>query len=284
VSYDYEIKTTFTNPSDWNSVKVAVGAGPSLIINGQVTADGVAEGFTEAKINTNRAGRSFVGATGDGRVIIGTMASATLAEAAAACKELGLVNAMCLDGGGSVALSYEGRAIASGRNVNNALAFVSNAPASSAAAPNPPAGGGQSAAAGEQRMSVDGEEVTVRAYNIGGNNYFKLRDIAYILAGTQKQFAVDWDGAANAIALTTGAPYAPVGGELENDGAGSVTPIPTASKVLRDGSELALTAYNIAGSNYFKLRDIGEAFDFEIDWDSAANMIVIDTSAGYTAD
>jgi hypothetical protein len=122
------------------------------------------------------------------------------------------------------------------------------------------------------------------AYNIGGNNYFKLRDVAYILAGTQKQFAVDWDAAANAITLTAGAPYVPVGGELASDAAGNKTPTPTASRVLLDGREVSLAAYNIAGNNYFKLRDIGEVFDFEIDWNDETDTIVIDTSARYTAD
>ena len=40
VSYKVKIKTTFTNPSDWDDVVVGLGAGPSLIINGAVTAKG----------------------------------------------------------------------------------------------------------------------------------------------------------------------------------------------------------------------------------------------------
>ena len=38
----------------------------------------------------------------------------------------------------------------------------------------------------------------------------------------------------------------------------------------------------ISGNNYFKLRDIGQMFDFGVDWDSARNTIVIDTGKGYT--
>ena len=49
-----------------------------------------------------------------------------------------------------------------------------------------------------------------------------------------------------------------------------------------DGSEVQFTAYHIEGNNYFKLRDIGEAFDFGVDWDEAAATIRIDTSKGYT--
>ena len=33
---------------------------------------------------------------------------------------------------------------------------------------------------------VNGEAVSFQAYNIGDNNYFKLRDIAFVLSGTEK--------------------------------------------------------------------------------------------------
>ena len=42
---------------------------------------------------------------------------------------------------------------------------------------------------------VDGENVAFDAYNIADNNYFKLRDLAFTLSGTAKQFEVGWDGA-----------------------------------------------------------------------------------------
>jgi uncharacterized repeat protein (TIGR01451 family) len=45
---------------------------------------------------------------------------------------------------------------------------------------------------------------------------------------------------------------------------------------------MTFTAYNIEGNNYFRLRDIGEALDFGVTWDSAKNTVVIDTSKGYT--
>ena len=131
---------------------------------------------------------------------------------------------------------------------------------------------------------VDGKNVSFDAYNINDNNFFKLRDLAYILSGSEKQFEVEWDAANNAIKLTSGRAYTIVGGEMTGKGAGSKLPTPTASKILLDGKEITLTAYNIEDNNYFKLRDIGEAFDFEVDWDGANNTIVIDTGKGYTAD
>jgi len=132
------------------------------------------------------------------------------------------------------------------------------------------------------RVLVNGENVQFDAYNINGNNYFKLRDIAFVLNGTAKQFNVVWDGANNAISLTSGQQYTVVGGEMTGKGVGDKKPTPTNSKIIMDGKEVQFTAYNIEGNNYFKLRDIGAAFDFGVDWDGMNNTIVIDTSKGYT--
>lgn len=130
---------------------------------------------------------------------------------------------------------------------------------------------------------VNGEKTAFDAYEISGNNYFKLRDLAYVLSGTDKQFEIAWDGAANAISLTSGKAYTAVGGEMTSKGAGRQTAAPTSAKILLDGREVSFTAYEIGGNNYFKLRDVGEAFDFGVDWDEAAQTIKIDTSKGYTA-
>ena len=39
-------------------------------------------------------------------------------------------------------------------------------------------------------LSLDGKAVKIGAYNIAGSNYIKLRDIAQLLKGTDKEFAV----------------------------------------------------------------------------------------------
>lgn len=126
---------------------------------------------------------------------------------------------------------------------------------------------------------VNGVQVQFDAYNIDKNNYFKLRDLAFILSGTKAQFNVEWE---NAIAMTTGQPYTPVGGEMAAGSGINQIAKPTSSAVLLDGSPLNLTAYNINGNNYFKLRDIGKLFDFDVHWDSALQGVVIQPDAPYT--
>ncbi|MDR1064980.1 MAG: hypothetical protein LBL25_01250 [Oscillospiraceae bacterium] len=128
---------------------------------------------------------------------------------------------------------------------------------------------------------VNGKSVAFDAYTINETNYFKLRDLAYTLNGTAKQFDLGWDGANNAINLLSGKPYTPDGSEMSGKGVGDKAAAPTSSKIFLDGTEVRLAAYTIGESNYFKLKDVGQAFDFSLTWDGANNTIIIDTSRGY---
>ena len=132
------------------------------------------------------------------------------------------------------------------------------------------------------KVLVDGSAVAFDAYNINGNNYFKLRDLAMALNETNKPFEVVWDGKANAIRLIGNKKYTPVGGELSTGtGTTEVKAILTDSKIFLDGNEVSLTAYNIGGNNYFKLRDVAKAVNFGVTWDNATKTIGIDTSGSY---
>ena len=71
------------------------------------------------------------------------------------------------------------------------------------------------AAPSAQNFQVDGKAVKTEVYNIDGNNYFKLRDIAMLLKGTQSGFSVDYDAGAKMISISGGSDYMPVGGELD---------------------------------------------------------------------
>lgn len=133
------------------------------------------------------------------------------------------------------------------------------------------------------RVTINGKEVAFTAYNIGGNNYFKLRDIAAATNGTGKNFNVGWDGANNAISLTSKSSYNSVGGELTvNTSATAVEPQISNPKIFVDGKLTTFMAFNINDNNYIKLRDIGEVFDFAVDWNSATGTIEINTNRNYT--
>ena len=131
-----------------------------------------------------------------------------------------------------------------------------------------------------QKMRIDGFDAPTTAYNIDGNNYFKLRDIAYLLNATDAHFCVEYDARLNAIMITTG-PDAfydkPDGTEL--------SPLSAPKKVVQspqtlyiDGVKVTgVSAYNIDGSNFFKLRDLGEKLGFGVDYDASSNTILITT-------
>ncbi|MCL2402317.1 MAG: copper amine oxidase N-terminal domain-containing protein [Oscillospiraceae bacterium] len=124
---------------------------------------------------------------------------------------------------------------------------------------------------------VNGQNVAFQAYHIDGSNFFRLRDIAYVLNGTSAQFNVEWDAANSAILLQTRTPYTPVGGEMAGAAAGSVAATPTQAAVYLDGEPINLRAYHIDGNNFFMLRDLGEALGFDVDWDSQARAVLINT-------
>lgn len=134
------------------------------------------------------------------------------------------------------------------------------------------------------KVIVDGNEISFDAYTIEGNNYFKLRDLATVVSETEKEFEVTWDGEKNAINLISNKTYTLLGGEMTKGDGKPKTPVLNTSIIYKDGKELKLTAYTINGSNYFKLRDIAEAFDIGVTWDSNTKTIGIDTTTGYVVD
>ena len=109
----------------------------------------------------------------------------------------------------------------------------------------------------------------------GGNNYFKLRDVAMLLNGTLAQFSVGYDAASGTITVQTGAPYEPAGGELATGTDRSDTCKASTQLLTIDGSAPAVTAYNIGGNNFFKLRELGEALNFSVDYDEATRTMVV---------
>lgn len=130
-----------------------------------------------------------------------------------------------------------------------------------------------------QNLTVDGKAVRCEKYNVDGYNYFKLRDLAYLLNGTGSRFSVEWDAAANLVRVTSGAAYTPDGSELKPGADKSATAVPSTQSIVINGKKIAITAYNIGGNNYFKLRDLGSALGFSVGYDEGTRTATV-TSAG----
>ena len=56
------------------------------------------------------------------------------------------------------------------------------------------------------------------------------------------------------------------------------------NRILVDGQEVRLTAYNINGNNYVMLRDVGKTVGFEVYWDGDAKCVQIESEKPYTGE
>lgn len=135
-----------------------------------------------------------------------------------------------------------------------------------------------------QTVLVDGKEVNFDAYLIDGSNYFKLRDIAYVLSGSPAQFSVNYDAQKCQMLAKKGRTYAAVGGELALGSDKSSSCAPSEWKLTVDGVVAEATAYTLGGNNYFKLRDMGRIFNFGVVWNGVIGTVEISPDESYAAE
>lgn len=131
------------------------------------------------------------------------------------------------------------------------------------------------------KIYLDGERVSIAAYEINGNNYFKIRDVAAILSGTNAQFDVTWDPATGNITLTDDKAYTKTGDELYAIPSTNQTAEDSTAPLYRDGERVNYTGYNVNDNNYYKLRDIAEDFDFGVTWEAETQSVYIETDEEY---
>lgn len=126
------------------------------------------------------------------------------------------------------------------------------------------------------QVYINGDLTEFEAYTINDYTYFKLRDVAYALNGTAKQFSVHWNNTEQSIELTKDSSYLALGTEMIK---GIIYPTQnatlTTSKIYVDGKQANLQAYTINNNTYFKLRDLAGALNFEVDWDAETSAIKI---------
>ena len=70
-----------------------------------------------------------------------------------------------------------------------------------------------------------------------------------------------------------------IGATLVSEAAAGIVAEPTWQKIYVDGRQVSMTAYNIAGSNFVRLRDIGQQVGFNVYW---SDGVQIDTDAPST--
>ena len=129
-----------------------------------------------------------------------------------------------------------------------------------------------------QNLTIDGEAKTAEIYSIDDHNYFKLRDMAALLNGTAAQFSVDYDKATDTIIVKTGEPYEKQPGDLEI-GADRSEKAARSRQALQINGETVtdLLVYNLAGNNFFQLRELGDKLGFGVEYDPATDTMVVTT-------
>ena len=132
------------------------------------------------------------------------------------------------------------------------------------------------------KVLVDSKKIAFDAYIINDFTYFKLRDVAMALNGTQKQFDTLWNEKEKAINVVTNTAYTVAGGELQKGAAKNKKALCSTVTLYFNGVEKALLAYNIDGNTYFKLRDLAKEIDFGVAWNEQSQSIAIQSDSSYT--
>lgn len=127
-------------------------------------------------------------------------------------------------------------------------------------------------------ISVDGKAQSVSCYNIKGYNYFKLRDVAKLMMGSQKGFEVIVDEGTPVVVRDSS--YTESGDELQalNSNKLKVNPKFQYLGMRPSYTSLIVKSYNIGGYNYMSLRDVAQAANFKVGYDVPSKTIVIDSS------
>ena len=127
-----------------------------------------------------------------------------------------------------------------------------------------------------QAVYVNDARVYPTGYNIADNNYFKLRDI-----GTLVGFGVEWNGETQTVEISTARTTPSTEGISDTAASGAMAKV-SDQRITVDGVQVNMTAYQIDGNNYVKLRDIGKQVNFGVGYDNATASVRIDTDAPYT--
>lgn len=227
---------------DWSRMRTTLGAGPTVLANGVVTANAQSEGFWESKIVSDRYQRSFIGVTADNTMIMGTVANVTVKELGEIARGLNCVNAMALDSGASSSLYYRGRYLtAPGRQLSNALVLTKlKQPV--------------------VRMMINGTEVfgDVDPFIREGRTLVPMRmifekmGITPVFNAQDQSITVQKDGITLRLKINS-----------------------NEARVNNREERLEVPAMLVNGRTFVPVRFITEVFEGQADWDERQNMVIL---------
>ena len=136
----------------------------------------------------------------------------------------------------------------------------------------------------QQTIFLDGEPLEIEAYNIGGSNYFKLQDIAFILSGTPAQFDVAVAQDAAVLMIRRGMEFSGIGFEgLTAPGEEIKTAYPYEQVIYledeRIPQHLAPASFSIEREHYLRLRDLSDYIGFIVQYEAEYDIIMLHSDA-----
>lgn len=130
-----------------------------------------------------------------------------------------------------------------------------------------------------KKVTLDGEEVMVGAYDVEGYNYLKLRDVAAILNTKKCQFNVGFDGPTKLITVELAKGYEKVEGDLAEIKDEKAKAIVSVRKILVNGEEKEIKTALINEYNYMQLRDLGSLVGLDVKYDKVNKVIMLKSDA-----
>lgn len=98
---------------------------------------------------------------------------------------------------------------------------------------------------------------------------------------TAAQFDVIYHAENDSVEIVNGNRYTLIGSEVQAAGPDTIIATLNTKDFYIDGQSVLLTAYYLEGYTYFRLRDIGQALDFDVRWDAETNSIHINSEKTY---
>ena len=130
-----------------------------------------------------------------------------------------------------------------------------------------------------KKVTLDGEEVMVGAYDVEGYNYLKLRDVAAILNTKKCQFNVGFDKPTKLITVELAKGYEKVEGDLAEIKDEKAKAIVSVKKILVNGEEKEIKTALINEYNYMQLRDLGSLVGLDVKYDTKNKVIMLKSDA-----
>lgn len=146
------------------------------------------------------------------------------------------------------------------------------------------------------KTAVDSLMVNDKSFNIDGQAisypdgdkyshrvFFKLRDVANALNGTNKQFDIVWDSTKQTINLIPQKAYKAVGTENIKMEYREMTASRYNKSILVNGKATNWVVYTVGGDTYVRLHDLAKMLDCYIGGNKETAGIFMDTSKSYQA-